>query len=367
MILRSALLPLVGIVAAAERRLRRIPAAPNAGTWPYAEEPQTALIVRLDLLGDCLLTLPAVAALKQAHPGLHVTFLAARGSAELLRLSPAVDEVKECDLAELTHLRALANLNGWRAAARLLAELRRSRFDIAVAAYGPLARTLVALSLARHRIADGKGSPAVDRDRRIAAGEHEIEHLLDLATGSDAPPVACPLAPDQPAPTDTARAAILCPGTRSGSAKAWPTAYWRQLAAALGDRGFRPVVVGTGAEAPLAGSICAQRPDLVNLAGKLSLGQLAGVLSQARLVVGIDSMPMHLASLLGAPTLGLFGPTDPRRYRPRGRSRALRVGIGCAPCYDQRAPPECPFGDRLCMHWLEPERVLAAALQIADG
>ena len=367
-VLRSILLPVGGAAAAAvERHARRMPAAPGAKPWPYPESPRRALIVRLDLLGDCLLTLPAAAALKRAHPGLHITFLASRGAGELLRLSPAVDEVIECDLAELTHLRALTNPGGWRSGARLLARLRKARFDIAVSAYGPLARAVVSLSLARHRIADGRGWPAIERDRRIRPGEHETDHLLALVTGapSDAPePV---LVPAEPAPAGLAGGAVLCPGTRSGSAKAWPTASWTRLATELAKRGFTPLVVGTEGDVELANGICASRPQIVNLAGKLSLGQLAAVVSRARLVVGVDSMPIHLASLLGVPALGLFGPTDPGRYRPRGNGRALSVGIGCAPCYDQRAPPECPFDDRLCMAWLDPDRVIAEALELAGA
>lgn len=365
-LLGSVLLPIAGAAAAAERRARGLSAASGDGVWPFAQRPRRALIVRLDLLGDCLLTLPAAAALKRSHPGLHITFLAARGAGELLRLSPAVDEVIECDLARLTHLGAVADPGRWGRGARLLSRLRRERYDIAVSAYGPLARTVVALSLARRRIADGAAGPSVERERAIGKGEHEIDHLLALVTDSRTDPAAPGLELARPAAPDLERGAVLCPATRSGSAKAWPAEGWAQLAGALAKRGFKTLVVGTAADADLADRVCAGRPGVVNLAGKLSLTQLAAVVAGARLVVGVDSMPMHLASLLGAPTLGLFGPTDPARYRPRGNGRALAIGIGCAPCYDQRAPPECPFGDRLCMTWLEPGRVLAAALELAD-
>lgn len=366
-VLRSTLLPIAGAAAAVERRARRLPLAPDAKPWPYPESPRKALIVRLDLLGDCLLTLPAAAALKRAHPGLHITFLASRGAGELLRMAPAVDEVIECDLAELTHLRALTNPGGWRSAARLLAQLRRVRYDIAVSAYGPLARAVVAFSLARHRLADGRGWPAADRERRIRPGEHESDHLLALVGGAapDAPDRV--LVPTEPAPAGLVRGAVLCPGTRSGSAKAWPAANWSRLATELAKRGFNPQVVGSEGEVELVNGICANRPQVANLAGELSLGQLAAVIARARLVVGVDSMPIHLASLLGVPAIGLFGPTDPARYRPRGNGRALAIGIGCAPCYDQRAPPECPFGDRLCMAWLDPDRVLATALELTGA
>lgn len=366
-VLRSILLPITGAAAAMERRVRRLPPAPGDGSWPYPESPRKALIVRLDLLGDCLLTLPAAAALKQAHPGLHITFLVSRGAGELLRLAPAVDEVIECDLASLTHFRALSDPGGWQSGARLLARLRRDRYDIAVSAYGPLARAVVSLSLARHRIADGRGWPGVERDRCIKKGEHESDHLLALVTGSSRDAPGGTLVPGGPAPPELAQAAVLCPGTRSGSAKSWPAPNWTQLAAELSERGFTTLVVGAADDVELVDRICASHPDAVNLAGKLSLDQLARVIAQARLVVGVDSMPIHLASLLGAPTLGLFGPTDPGRYRPRGDGRALTIGIGCAPCYDQRAPLECPFGDRLCMTWLDPGPVLAAALELAGG
>ena len=250
-VLRSTLLPVAVAAAAAERAVRRFPAAAGEGCWPYPQRPRKALIVRLDLLGDCLLTLPAAAALKHRHPGLHITFLVSRGAGDLLRLAPAVDEVIECDLASLTHLRALSDPRGWRSAARLLARLRRARFDIAASAYGPLARTVVSLSLARHRIADGRGWPALERERRIRPGEHETDHLLALINGSPARAQEPALVPAGPAPSDLDRGAVLCPGTRSGSAKSWPSANWTRLAAALSQRGFKTLVVGSADDVEL--------------------------------------------------------------------------------------------------------------------
>ena len=362
------LLPPLGALADLERSLRGFSGRSRDRLWPFRQVPRRILVVRLDLLGDLILTLHLVDALKRRFPGAAITFLARRGSGELLGLSPQIDHVIECDAAGLFHRDGILRPDRWRSVWGLLGQIRSARFDLAISAYGPLARSLVALSLARHRVGDGNGHPALERSRAIAPGEHEVYHLAALVEAGPADNPAGLIAPGQ---TDGAfaevRPVVLSPGARSGSAKSWPAEYWRKLAVALACRQIPVVVIGTADQSRLTEAIAGGVGGITDLGGRLRIGELAGLLESARLVISVDSMPLHLADLCGTRTIGLFGPTDVARYRPRGvESMVLASGIACAPCYDQRALPICPFGDRLCMRWLEPQAVLEAATRALD-
>ena len=363
--LGSMLGPLAGLAGAIDRAAHAGRSQYPGELWPFADGPERALLVRLDLLGDCLLTLPLAAALKRRYPSLAITFLVARGSGPLVGLCRYVDEVIECDLASLPHLAGLSDPHGWCAAAALLADLRRRNFDLAVAAYGPLARAVVSLAGARRRIADGPAALGIDCHRRRRAGEHEIDHLCRLieADPADVPADLITSPMPAPLPVSPKGLVVLCPGARSGSAKAWPLRHWQALVAGLVAAGRKVAISGLAGEQPLAAAIAGGNGAVVDLCGKLSIGQLAVLLAKSAVVVTVDSMPLHLADLQGTRVVALFGPTEPGQYGPRGqRSLALSSGITCSPCYVQRAPPSCPFGDQLCMEWIEPDMVLAAVL-----
>ena len=103
-------------------------------------------------------------------------------------------------------------------------------------------------------------------------------------------------------------------------------------------------VTGSGADRELAAQICAQiREPAVNLAGRTSLAELAGVLKAARLAVTTDTGAMHLAAALGTKVAALFGPTAPWRTGPFGEGhQILRLGLTCSPCFKRRCPqPRC--------------------------
>jgi heptosyltransferase III len=141
------------------------------------------------------------------------------------------------------------------------------------------------------------------------------------------------------AAADRARAVALLPADRPVIALA-PTANWRPKVwppdrfaalfhALAGERlpGAVPAVLaGPGAwEHDLAAPLLAVLPDAIDLTGRLSIPEAAACLARAALFVGNDSGLMHLAAAAGAPTLGLFGPTDATEYAPAGRSAAAVI------------------------------------------
>jgi len=150
----------------------------------------------------------------------------------------------------------------------------------------------------------------------------------------------------------------LVPGSANGPAKQWPASAFAALATRAADEwGAQPVLVGGPADAPITAAVAeAADCDCIDLAGRTGLLDLATLLGHCRAVVANDTGGAHLAAALSCPTLVLFGPTDPRRTRPRGPYvRVLSIGAFCQPCMS----PVCEL-DHRCLTGLKPELALAA-------
>jgi len=127
-----------------------------------------------------------------------------------------------------------------------------------------------------------------------------------------------------------------------------------------GSAGDRPLIQQVQRELPAGTSIDATaEANLLTLAALMDLSEL--------LITG-DTGPMHVAAAVGTPTVAVFGPSDPRRYAPRGpHDRIIRVDLPCAPCNRIRLPPaRCTGVTPDCLALVTPDRVLDAALEILD-
>ena len=138
--------------------------------------------------------------------------------------------------------------------------------------------------------------------------------------------------------------------------KRWPIASYQRLAGQLSEKGFRVIWIGDKEDAELLGDSFIG----INLTGKFSVPETAAILNVCQLVVTNDTLHLHLAEILGIPSLGLFGPTDPAHYRPLGaRSAYLWIGeqLPCSPCHKDGYFPPCLYQHR-CMSELSVESVL---------
>ncbi len=146
----------------------------------------------------------------------------------------------------------------------------------------------------------------------------------------------------------------------------WPKAHWVRLINRLGEEyPHLPVIItGTPTDAEAAQAIAAQahHPNLVNLAGRTSLDDFYALLAHSRLTITIDSFPFHLSTLLGRPTIGLFGPDTPVHYGPddQPRSIALSSRLMCSPCINVYAGKvsELLCTDNQCLQRITPDEVL---------
>jgi heptosyltransferase-2 len=304
-------------------------------------------------LGDAVLTLPLVQALKAAWPGAEVHFFVRQGLETLFSAQPELASVRGFD--KRGRDRSLCS------APRLGRALSREGFDLWISPHASFRSALVAVaSGAPVRV--GYDRPWWGRlaythpvSRRFAELE-EIERLMELVRplGLDpAPPAPRLVLP--PAELEVARAwrkTVPGPllGVHPGSTwptKQWPAEYFTRVLELASAQGVATAVFGgPGAETELAGRIiAAARPGpgpFLNLAGTLSLPALAAHLGQLSACLTNDSGPMHLAWVQGAPTVALFGPTvRGLGFFPRGeRSTVLEIDLPCRPCGLQDLAPE---------------------------
>ncbi|MGI8613206.1 MAG: glycosyltransferase family 9 protein [Nocardioidaceae bacterium] len=327
------------------------------------------LAVRLDNVGDVLVTGPALRAL--AAGSRSVTLLAGPGGAAAARLLPGVADVLtwHCPWID-AQPRPVDRADVY----ALVDDLRHRSFDAAFVFtsfhQSPLPTALL-LRLAgvpwigaisvdypgslldlRHRVDDDQPEPERALALVRAAGH-------DLASGDDG---RLHLRADlPPAPVDRSRYVVVHPGT-SVPARAYPPQRCAEAVAALHAHGWDVVVTGSPDERSLAAAVgggCA-----VNLAGRTSLAQLGAVLAGAAAVVVGNTGPAHLAAAVGTPVVSLFAPTVPAaRWAPYGVPSVL-LGDQQAPCRDSRAT-RCPVPGHPCLTSVTSQQVVAAVERLA--
>jgi len=322
------------------------------------------LLVKLSSFGDVLHALPTLEALRDAFPHAHITWLVEAAYAPLLSGHPALDEVWIAPRLRPAELFSGSNVAALR---RLVRQLRVRPFDLVVDVQGLLKSAVwVALARSPRKVGYDKTRELsylalTERAPPFDPEAHAVRRYLNLAHYLGAPPALprfrlgldaaadiaalIPAEPDRPL-------AVLHPGARWAS-KLWPPASWARLAEWFHARGFQVAVTGSRADQDLVGDITAQgQAPLLNLAGRTSLAQLAGVLRTARLAVTTDTGAMHLAASLGTPVAALFGPTAPWRTGPFGEGhQVVRLHLPCSPCFKRQCPAP------RCLHDLSPAMV----------
>jgi heptosyltransferase-2 len=322
------------------------------------------LVLRRRALGDVLLTLPAVRALKESYPEARVEILVDPPFVDVVRGLPYVDDVL------VFPDRASTKRGRTRALLRLFAEVRRRRYDVTVDALGtPRTAMLSAASGAPVRAGFKIRGRAWAYNRLVARSDasrpvYMRDAFLELAAAvgattddrSFAPAgvVLPPVSARPPRVPHTPPRVALAPGA-TWSAKAWPTEHYEALARLVIERwGARVTVYWGPGEEPLAERIVAAVPRAAKAPGG-TIADLARRLLEEDVLVSTDSGARHVAVGVGVPTVALFGPTDiPTATPPEGPHVTLTHEIECRPC--QRLV--CPLEANWCLVRVTPERVL---------
>jgi len=351
---------------------------------PRTVQPRRILVIRLDLIGDLVLSMTVVRALKRTYPGAQIDLLALPSSAQIVRDDPDLSSVITYDPNVWRRPKALAQGRNWRAALSVIRRLRGRRYDIAVSVFGNWAAMLAVASGAKRRVGFGRESyPGFMTDsvagRHWQPGErlHEVDYCLKLARAAGAT-----VTPEDRIPRLFVAASardeldmllhevgisndkplIACHvSSNNGQSKRWPVPYWATLIDHLvGERGAQVVLTGAPGDLPLIERVMSRMEQTAfNLAGKTSLAQLAALLQRADVLVSGDSGPMHIAAAVGTPLIAIHGPTDPAHSGPVSPlATILRSGIWCSPCYNAKGPADCRFYTTQCMKNILPARVL---------
>jgi len=326
------------------------------------------LIRATNWVGDAVMTLPALEAVRENFPGRHITVLAKPWVAPLFENHPAVDRVLALDKG-----------NGARAGfvemLRVSRLIRKERFDLAILFQNAFEAALLAfLGRVKLRVGyktDGRGfmlTHGVSRTEKILR-THQVEYYCAIlrAVGwpaEDRDPVLHvgrevreqALGILKSKGVDSRDFIVgLSPGAVFGSAKRWQPDRFSEIGDRVVERwGASVVVFGSDGEKAIGDRVCAaMKHEALNLCGKTSLRVAMGAMSLCRFFVTNDSGLMHMASALGLPTVAVFGSTDHVTTGPRGpETRIVRRGASCAPCLKQ----ECPT-DHRCMLDITPEMV----------
>jgi heptosyltransferase-2 len=310
------------------------------------------LVVRLpNWLGDTVMALPALTALRAACPDALVTVI---GPWAPLLTGQAVADV------------LLRYPGDGRKRRRLGAAMRAMRPDAAVLLPNSFESALAARRWgARIRLgydADLRRGLLTHVLELPSPRQHQIDEYSGLLEAVGIPPR--PGLPEWHLPDDgaaeSAVTALLAEagcagvgpliglhlGAAFGSSKLWPPGSYADLAARLRERGLEPVLIGSGADIPMAGAVSALAGEpIASTVGRDHPEMLPRLLARFECLVSSDTGVAHLAAALGVPTVTLFGPTDPRLTAPRGRSASIVEGRApCAPCF----LPRCPI-DHVCM------------------
>lgn len=292
--------------------------------------PSRILVVRTDRLGDVVLTLPVVTALRRCFPAAHITFLAGRYAGAIVEGYPPLNDVLWYD--------GDAGPVPFRA---MVARLREGLFDAVIIVH-PTPRLALLMLLARIPLRVGTGyryySFLFNRrvyTHRKTAERHEAEYNLDLLSplGCAPPSRRAIEVPLHIPPEARARASslleqsgvsggfvVIHPGS-GGSAREWPLENFSRLACrVIEEMNLAVVVTGTGRESSMGEEIVrATSGRAANLSGKLDVRELAALLEKASLLVANSTGPLHLCVAVGTPVLGLYPQIPvmgPRRWGP---------------------------------------------------
>ena len=304
------------------------------------------LVIRPDHLGDVLMTTAALAALRTSEPTAEVTALVGPWSADLLRRNRDLDRVLVYPFPWFDR-RPAGLIDRYASATRLAASLRRDGFDRVYVLrpdhwWGAMVGALAGIP-ERVGYATAENRSLLTHAYAPPGREHAVRSALRLVAGEDAARCAVPGCPPMrfcPGPahrrwaeavlTDAAVAAgsplaVAHPGA-STPLKRWPADRWAVVLDHLAADGVAVVLVGGGGDQSALEAIAAQMRARPHVVGEVpGLGELGALLARASFALGMDSLPMHLATAVGTPTLRLVGPADEAVFGPWGDPRQHRV------------------------------------------
>jgi heptosyltransferase-1 len=336
--------------------------------------PPRILLVRTSALGDVVHALPVLTALRRHLPEARIGWVVEEAMAPVLAGHPDLDELLVVRLRRWRKVsgRAAGEVGGF------LAALRRFSADVTLDLMGNhKAGVIAALSLAGRRIGFARRhrrepSSAVWINRPVVPrGTHAVDRMLSLLDALDIPPEPADFGPgklfrEEPAAARDLFAAhpepfaLLHPGAGWAN-KRYPPAWWGKATRLLqAETGLPTWVASARGEEGLAAEVAAASEGAARAVPAGDLPTLAALIRRARLMLGGDSGPSHLARALGTPLVMVMGPTDPERHGPYGApEEAVYKRLPCSFCYQRLAETKA------CLLEVPPRQVAARAIDLS--
>jgi len=322
----------------------------KGSTW-LPKQKGGILLIQLGDIGDVVLTMPAILALRRQFPDNELIACVREHARELAEDCPWTDGVISVDKKKRTLRQGLFYH------AQFLNALRQPRFSLAIdLRTGPRGALVAFLSRAPYRIGRFADEGPLWRNSLFThlvrpeneavqyAPEHHLNILAPFGLHMER---ALPILTIPDLRRKRARAILREAGIteqRPMAAihpfslwqyKEWQPSEWVSLMRHLTERlGFSVIVTGSSSERVRAGELTkGSSGRAFNLAGKTSIGELPAILEACDLFVGVDTAALHIAGAVGVPTVGIFGPSSPVSWAPRGDRHCVATkGMPCQPC-----------------------------------
>lgn len=307
-------------------------------------DPQNILIIDFGQLGDVVLSLPALRAVRNKFPKAKISVLVGKTPSELVRLCGVADEVIPVDRVALRDgpkLRSIAQIF------RLTRDIRRRSFELIIDLHSlPETNILGFISGAKHRLYANRESRSLDllsnvrpRPPKENKSKHVTHRYMDVLgpLGIDGEPEKVLLAPEAAdvmlvnatyfgSEASGGKLAGLFPGAGDPS-RCWDLANYAQLAELLIESGYRPAVFLGPEEAAMKHDVLEKLPAGILILDKLSIPQLIAGISKLSVFISNDTGPLHLASAAGVPVVVLIDERAPVTYLPlNAEITAIRTG-----------------------------------------
>ncbi len=326
---------------------------------------QRILFIRPGGIGDAVLLIPAIRAVRSRFPDATIHILAEKRNAEVFLLCSEIKHVycydKRGEL--LSVLRnsydVVIDTEQWHRLSAVVARLFRAPMTVG---FGTNERR----KLFSHPV------PYSHADYEVASFLHLIEPVVASTAvfHPDLPFLSVREADrsniDQYLrPLSKSRIVALFPGSTIAERR-WGSARFHDVAAQLEKRGYGVVTVGGRGDICAGESIVSGIAHSINLCGKLSLPETAAVLSRSSLLITGDSGIMHLGYAVGTKVVALFGPGIEEKWAPRSpRVTVLNKHLACSPCTEYGYTPRCRSG-AACMKRISVDEVVSAAVTLLD-
>jgi len=330
------------------------------------------LIVRTSALGDVVHALPVLTALRRHLPTAKIGWVVEEGMAPVLAGHPDLDELL---MVRLRQWRRFSS-QGFRGLGGFFSALDRFAPEVVLDLMGNhKAGVISALTLADRRIGFARRfrrepSSAVWISQPVVPwGTHAVDRMLSLLDALDIPAEPADFGPEKLFRQEPATAPVipaiqephvlLHPGAGWAN-KRYPPDWWGKAVALLRERTGIPTWIATArGEEDLAAGVEAASGGAARIVSAPDLPTLAALIRRARLMLGGDTGPTHLAQALGTPVLMLMGPTDPDRHGPYGApEHALYKRLACSFCYKRLDETKA------CLLEIPPHRVAERAAEL---